>query len=215
MLSPKRLTNLIFFDHGPHFGVTFFFSVLKDICLTFAALTGAYVACKGLSTWKHQLHGHSEYDLAKRILKLCFRYRDSIRGVRNPAIYEYEMALESENETQKETFGDKWHLGLQKAYETRWLKVQQVREELYPELLEAEALWEDKLSNLMASLFQLENKLFRAIQEELEVRNPQIENQEKAHLLEGTIRKERREVLYDKLGNLIRLEKILKRESRK
>lgn len=110
------------------------------------------------------------------------------------------MALDSENETPKKSFKEKFDLGFIKAYQTRWLKVQSVREELYPELLEAEVLWEDKLSNLMKSLFQLENKLFRAIQDEFEVKNPQIEEEEKAYLKEGTLSKERRELLNDKLG---------------
>jgi len=47
-----------------------FMSVLKDIVIIFAAISGAVVAILGLSTWKRQLKGKVEYDLAKKILKL-------------------------------------------------------------------------------------------------------------------------------------------------
>ncbi len=43
-------------------------SVLKDILLSACAVTGAFVAVKGLNTWRRQLRGQSEYDLSRRIL---------------------------------------------------------------------------------------------------------------------------------------------------
>jgi hypothetical protein len=45
------------------------FSVLKDVCVTGAALTGAYVAVRGLSAWRLQLHGKADYELARQSLK--------------------------------------------------------------------------------------------------------------------------------------------------
>jgi len=46
--------------------------LVKNLILSGAAITGAVVAIKGLSTWQRQLEGQSEYDLSRRILvSLC------------------------------------------------------------------------------------------------------------------------------------------------
>ena len=63
-------------------GVRDWIGVFKDIFLAVAALIGSCAAWLGLSTWNRQLIGNTEYDLARRILPLCYRYRDAIRGVR-------------------------------------------------------------------------------------------------------------------------------------
>ncbi len=55
-------------------------SVVKDIVLSGAAITGAVVAVKGLGTWQRQLKGQSEYELSRRILVTVFKYRDAIDG---------------------------------------------------------------------------------------------------------------------------------------
>lgn len=43
-------------------------SIIKEIVITGAAITGSIVAVKGLSTWQRQLKGQSEYDLSRKIL---------------------------------------------------------------------------------------------------------------------------------------------------
>ena len=62
------------------------FTIIKDAAVTGAAITGAFVAFKGLGTWRRQLKGLSEYELSRRILVTLFKYRDAINGVRHPAM---------------------------------------------------------------------------------------------------------------------------------
>ena len=62
-------------------------TLVKDI-ITIASLTAAaIIAGMGLYTWKNQLIGTAEYELAKRILKATYRLRDTLENVRNPINY--------------------------------------------------------------------------------------------------------------------------------
>ncbi len=61
-----------------------FLPLIKDIVLICTVIVAAYVGLKGLSTWRSQVHGQTEYDLAKRILRATYKAREAIHGVRNP-----------------------------------------------------------------------------------------------------------------------------------
>ncbi len=86
--------------------------------------------------------------------------------------------------------------GRRKAYEARWEKVRSVRSELYPELLEAEVFWDQELTALMKPLFQLEMDLLIAIQDQLELENPDAHPSEKEHLQDREGSQRRRDLLY-------------------
>ena len=116
-------------------------TLLKDVLLGGAAITGAFIANKGLTTWKRQLSGNSEYELSRRILVTLYKYRDAINGVRNPFIWNYEMPTPPEDQLKKMTPLQVSFFGTQKAYEARWESVQIERRNLYVHLLEAEAIW--------------------------------------------------------------------------
>lgn len=55
-------------------------ALAKDIVLMLAAVVGAYVALRGLSTWNRQLKGGAEYELTRRLLKCTYRLRDATQG---------------------------------------------------------------------------------------------------------------------------------------
>ena len=99
-------------------------TLLKDLVLSGAAITGAVVAVKGLGTWQHQLKGQSEYELSRRILVSVFKYRDAINGVRHPAMWAYEMPSPPEEEATKMSREQIRFYGTSKAYQARWDKVQ-------------------------------------------------------------------------------------------
>jgi hypothetical protein len=170
-------------------------TITKEVALTLAAIVGAAVAALGLGTWRHQLKGQVEYTLARRILRLCYEYRDAIAAVRHPMMWGSEMPEPPEG-TGNLTADQRHFYGRRKAYEARWQKVRSVRAELYPELLETEVLWEQQLADLMNPLFQLEIDLLIAIEDHLESVNPDIHTAEKQHLQDRESIKIRRELLY-------------------
>jgi hypothetical protein len=52
--------------------------------LTAVAIGGVLIAWSGLSTWKKQLHGVHEFDLARRILLSVYKIEDGVKNVRSP-----------------------------------------------------------------------------------------------------------------------------------
>jgi hypothetical protein len=171
-----------------------FIGLLKDVILTSAAVVGALVATKGLSTWKRQLKGQSEYELSRRILVTVFRYRDAISNVRNPAMWAYEMPSPSADESKEMTPQQISFYGTSKAYQARWEKVQIERTNLYPDLLESEAIWGDELKQLFKELFKLENELFTCVQNYIHQINPETDEIYKKAIMD--IKFKRRDILY-------------------
>lgn len=174
-------------------------TIFKDFSLAGAALTGAIVAIKGLSTWQRQLKGQSEYELSRRILVSLFKYRDAINTVRHPVMWAYEKPSPPEDESK--TMGPE-HLrsyGTAKAYQARWEKVQEQRTTLYADLLEAEAIWGTDLKDLFNVVFNLEHELFTRIRHYLELINPDTSKSSKKAIRE--INKKNRDIMYDHLGD--------------
>ncbi len=174
-------------------------SLVKDLILSGAAVTGAVVAIKGLGTWQRQLKGQSEYELSRRILVSLFKYRDSINGVRNPAMIGYEMPTPPENESKSMSYEQISYYGTSKAYQSRWDKVQKERTNLYADLLEAEALWGKELNDLFKIIFDLERELFINIRNYLTVINPDTDNAMKEAMQK--IRKSKRDIMYSDFGD--------------
>ena len=154
-------------------------AIIKDVVLASAAITGAIVAVKGLGTWRRQLKGQFEYELSRRILVSLFKCRDAINGVRHPAIWAFETPSPPEDEARKMSHEQLRFYGTSKAYQTRWDKVQQQKMALYADLLEAEAVWGEKLNELFKSVFNLERELFTRIRHYLEQINPDVQETSK------------------------------------
>ena len=72
-------------------------SVGKDALTGLAAVAGVIVASIGLGTWRAQLKGRTEYDLARRLLEATFDVRNMIREARSPMVPggEVEAAAEA------------------------------------------------------------------------------------------------------------------------
>ena len=172
-------------------------TLLKDLVLSGAAITGASVAVKGLGTWQRQLKGQSEYELSRRILVSVFKYRDAINGVRHPAMWAYEMPSPPEEEAARMSREQIRFYGTSKAYQARWDKVQTERTSLYADLLEAEAIWGAELKELFKEVFNLEHKLFTRIRHSVELINPDTDEASKDAI--RNIDKKARDIMYDNL----------------
>src|SRR3972149_3543256 len=64
---------------------------LATIIGVIIAGAGVYFAASGLSTWRDQLHGRTEYDLARRYLRSTYKVRDALQRVRSPFMFGEEM----------------------------------------------------------------------------------------------------------------------------
>lgn len=142
--------------------------LIFDGLKTLAILAGSYVAIQGLSTWKRQLRGSNDYQLARRYLKAAYLVREAISDARNPFIYSGEMiaankamgmenADKLENITSKET--------RQNVYSQRLIKVAKAMTDLNVEQLEAEVSWGQDATVVATDLTNKVNRLFISVQQ--------------------------------------------------
>jgi hypothetical protein len=115
---------------------------------------GMGVALAGLRTWRKQLYGKQEYDVAVRLLTFIFKYRDALQGVRNPfSFVDPSKGVDGQRE----------------EYNARWSAVNSARSDLEAELLVAEAIWgTDGLRTPLGSLFALDGRVYGAVLQYLE-----------------------------------------------
>lgn len=178
--------------------ITEIVTLLKDILLGGAAITGAFIANKGLTTWKRQHKGNSEYELSRRILVTLYKYRDAIDGVRHPAIWENEMPSPPEEKIKSMTGDEIRFYGTRMAIQARWDKVNVERTSLYADLLQAKALWDDELIKRFKVLFKLQQELFISFQNLIQLINPDLDEDTKEAV--KNIKKNRRDIMYSDLS---------------
>lgn len=175
-----------------------FFDLVKNLSLSGATITGAVVAVKGLSTWKRQLKGQSDYDLSRSILVSMYKYRNAINGVRHPAMFAEEMLLQPDADAEGMSLAQIRFQGKANAYQARWDKVQNELIGLNAYLLEAEALWGDELKGRFEVLFTLQHELFTCIRHFLELLNPDVEDDRKEAIKKFD--ENLRDIMYDNLA---------------
>ncbi len=167
----------------------------KDVITLIAALSAIYIGFAGLNTWKKQLKGKVEYELSRRILKGTLVYRDAIKAFRSPFMSTSEMPIPPDEKRDKMTPDQQSYYGLAKVYEERWKSISKARETLYPDELEAEALWGDGLKPLLKTLFNLEHELLISVRHHLQLVNPDTHPKTKETI--EKIDAKRRDILCD------------------
>jgi hypothetical protein len=118
-------------------------SAVADSITAIAALAAMGVAVAGLRTWRHQLRGQSEYDLARRLLRAAYDVREQMQSVRGPfvSVQEMERAFEAANiEPDSRGVIDDPRTD-ELVYNRRFVPVYEAVSKLNVELLEAEVLW--------------------------------------------------------------------------
>jgi hypothetical protein len=131
-----------------------------------AALVAAWVAWRGLEAWRVQLHGKTEYDLARRVLRAVLKVRDQIAFVRHPFVpaaetmeaYRAAGINPAEVDLPKDD-----NRAAQLVYLKRWQPLAAAASDLSVEILEAEVLWGRSSRDLEAELRQLIGELNTAI----------------------------------------------------
>lgn len=167
---------------------------IVDIIPSVAAIIVSVVAVMGLNTWKNQLHGKSEYELAGRLLVGAFRLRDAIKGVRNPAMFSSEMPLPPSDIASNMTEIQIHFYGKEKAYASRWNAVGDIRGDIYADLLESEALWGNEIQTKYSVFFELQGELTVAINSLLVQHDPDMREETKRAY--STMMAGRRDVIY-------------------
>lgn len=139
-------------------------AVVRDLVTAAAAAIGAYVALRGLDTWRTKLRG----DLARRLLRATYRVQDEIAQVRNPFMSSGEIAEASEAAGLDQESGPPLHPMTDRAvYQKRWEGLAEALSDLRVEEREAQVLWGRDLSEVFRPLRECVAELNVAIKRHL------------------------------------------------
>lgn len=116
-------------------------SALADTLTAIATTAGILIAAIGLTTWRKQLRGTTEYELAKRLLLQVYRLRDALQYTRSPFLNVGEAGEVPE--------GMSWEIA---AYNHRWDTVREATSKLSAVALECEVVWGSDIDNLTQEL---------------------------------------------------------------
>lgn len=154
-----------------------YLSIAKDVFTIFASLTAGIVAILGLKTWRKQLKGKTEYELAQRLLTAVYKIRYAFYHVRNPfmSVGEISKAMKDAN-IEGNPADPRLNASSQQAvYQQRWLKMQEAWNIFDLALLEAEALWGNEIIEISKPLNNLTATLHVNIQKTLQnLQNPRV-----------------------------------------
>ena len=120
--------------------------LLTDIGMTAAVLYGAWLAKQGLDTWRRELHGKAEYEIARRLLRSIYEVRYTLSSLRSSLITSSEspLSIGRQGITMSAKRMDAYTLEI--VYQNRMRRLDEPMARLRVELLEAEAIWEKRLS---------------------------------------------------------------------
>lgn len=149
------------------------FAIAKDIFVGLSAFLATIFAYLGLTTWRKELKGKSEYQLAKEVLKSVYKVREAFKQVRNPAIFQndYPEEMLDINGSLKTEFE---YSGTAHVYEKRWEIMNQAFRELEEYHLEAQVEWGAEFQNVILPLRSCKGDLLVTIQQMLDrKKNPE------------------------------------------
>lgn len=106
-------------------------ALTKDVFSIIGTVGALIFAGFGLSTWKRQLRGTSEYELAKKSILLTYEVRQLIQGVRSPMLYLRKEEVEAGRKIEEE---QRIYDERMKALYLKWAELQTVR-------LESKVIW--------------------------------------------------------------------------
>jgi len=128
---------------------------IKDLITFILTLWGLIIATKGLVTWRKQIKGTKEFEVAYDLNFSVLKLRDAIKHVRNPAIWPSESSkaveyLKAKHPEKSE--GDIKGNSHAYVYEMRWDEITNAYTEIEARLLAAEVLWGSEILNLIKPL---------------------------------------------------------------
>jgi hypothetical protein len=166
-------------------------SELKDIAVGLSALGAAYFAYQGLSTWRAELKGKSEYQIAKDVLRAVYKVREAFKHVRGPAIYQYEYP-ENMTDSHGHLKAEHRYKGNAYVYEQRWKVLHEAFATLEESFLEALVEWGSDYQDIIVPLRSCRVDVQIAIQQLLSSYRNSHEND----WMDGEERKRHQAVLY-------------------
>jgi len=183
------------------FTLNFFKEVLSYSSI-YLGLIGIIIAWQGLDVWKKQLKGNAEYDTSRRILFLVYKVRRGVEIVRNPFMSIYEMLDFEFPENLSDD--EKLKMGTRKAYGKRFKLLNESRDQLLVDILEAEVLWGNTIRKETYELLTIVKQLDFAVSDYLKMQSEDGRREMGADYLK-TRQKEVHSIIWDLSPNQIEI----------
>ncbi len=126
-------------------------TIVQNIVLAACGMATVFIAYLGLTTWRKELKGKSEYTKAKEVLKAVYKVRSSFMHVRNPIMYSFEFPEEMRgprgNLKEEHDYEGRAH-----AYAKRWKLLADAFQELEEQNLEAQVEWGPEFQDVIIPL---------------------------------------------------------------
>jgi hypothetical protein len=128
-------------------------TAVKDLFLILAAIVASYVAWEGLSTWRKQLTGTTEYETVRDVLRAAYKLRDRVDWLRAGRISiseEETFDLEKVFQDREDVTELEYEAILRgEALKSRWPAVQEALSEYELASLEAEVLFGSDIRDVL------------------------------------------------------------------
>jgi hypothetical protein len=105
--------------------------VVKDIISIIATVSVIVIGIVGLTTWRRQLRGTSEYELAKKAILSAYQIQQAIQSVRDPLLYLSTEEVEAGRRLEEE---QRIYDNRMKLLFSKWAELQAIR-------LECKVIW--------------------------------------------------------------------------
>jgi hypothetical protein len=128
-------------------------AITKDVFGILGTLGALVIGSIGLFTWKRQLKGTSEYELAKKAILKTYQVEQAIQAVRNPMLYLKQEEVEAGNQLQEE----------QRIYNERLSSLFEKWSELQTIRLESKVVWSTEAHSAFEDLQKVIVKLKASI----------------------------------------------------
>jgi len=123
-------------------------SAAKDILSIAGTAAALFISWFGLNTWRKQLQGTNEYELAKKVMLLTYEVEEAIQNIRSPMLLLNKEEVEAGNRLHEE---QRIYDERLKFFSMKWAQLQAVK-------LESKVLWKsaehsfNDLNNIISEL---------------------------------------------------------------
>lgn len=140
-----------------------FLEVLEHVAVAIAAAITGTVAVLGLQSWRKELQGRADFEVARNMVRAAYKLRDTLASCRSPftAAHEFPPGYGGTmGKRSAEEEGDAWAY----VYKNRWTPVWNALQDFDAHTLEAEALWANDIRKETDAMRKCVGKLIAAIE---------------------------------------------------
>jgi hypothetical protein len=117
--------------------------IFTDIVVAIAAVFTSTIAYKGVNSWRNEVQGRADFEVARNLLAATYKLRDEIGFCRSPFIRANEfpegfVTLSNGNQSMES------YEGYAHVYSNRWRPVVEALQRFDSVALEGEVLWGEK-----------------------------------------------------------------------